>query len=157
MTFNIIIVLVLVVLGILLLLAEIFLLPGISVAGIGGVIFLGGGIVYSYIYLGATAGTSTLVVSILLLGAAFAWLVKSKSIQKIGLKADISETVDNSALKKINAGDAGVTLSRLNPIGNVLINDITVEGKSFDGEFIEEDVEIEVVRVETYNVLVKEK
>lgn len=157
MTFNIIIVLVLVVLGILLLLAEIFLLPGISVAGIGGVIFLGGGIVYSYIYLGATAGTSTLVVSILLLGVAFAWLVKSKSIQKIGLKADISETVDNSALKKINAGDAGVTLSRLNPIGNVLVNDITVEGKSFDGEFIEEDVEIEVVRVETYNVLVKEK
>jgi hypothetical protein len=38
-----------------------------------------------------------------------------------------------------------------------LVNDIEAEGKSFGGEFIEEDTEIVVTKVETYNVIVKRK
>jgi len=38
-----------------------------------------------------------------------------------------------------------------------MVNDIVAEGKSVDGEFIEEDSEIEIVKVETSNVLVKRK
>lgn len=155
MTFNLIIVAALVVLGIILLLIEFFLLPGISIAGIGGAIFMIGGIIYSYIYLGSTAGNITLALSLILLALAFVWLLKSKSLRKIALTTDITETVDNSDLKSLNPGDKGMAISRLNPIGNVMINDVTVEGKSFDGELIDEDTEIEVVRVETYNVLVK--
>lgn len=155
MTFNLIIVAALVVLGIILLLIEFFLLPGISIAGIGGAIFMIGGIIYSYIYLGSTAGNITLALSLILLALAFVWLLKSKSLRKIALTTDITETVDNSDLKSLNPGDRGIAISRLNPIGNVMINDVTVEGKSFDGELIDEDTEIEVVRVETYNVLVK--
>ena len=60
-------------------------------------------------------------------------------------------------MQKIAAGDSGVTLSRLNPIGQVVVNDVEAEAKSFDGEFIDEDTEIEVIKVETYNVLVKRK
>lgn len=157
MTFNLIIVGALIVLGILLLLIEFFLLPGISIAGVGGAIFMVGGIIYSYIYLGPAAGNITLALSLILLAASFVWLLKSKSLRKIALTADIHETVDNSDLKRLQPGDTGVTVSRLNPIGKVMINDVTVEGKSFDGEFIDEDVEIEVVKVETYNVLVRKR
>lgn len=157
MTFNIIIVCILAVLGILLMLIEFFLLPGISIAGIGGVIFMVGSVIYAYIYLGATAGTVTLVLSLLLLAAAFVWLLKSKSLQKIALTTNIDETVDNSDLKKVQKGDTGVTVSRLNPIGKVMINDVTMEGKSIDGELIDEDSEVEVVRVDSYNVIVKRK
>lgn len=156
MTFNLIIVTALVVLGVVLLLVEFFLLPGISIAGVGGAIFMVGGVIYSYIYLGSTAGNITLALSLLMLALAFVWLLKSKTLQKIALTADINETVDNSNLRSLKPGDIGVAVSRLNPIGNVMINDIMVEGKSFDGEFIDEDAKIEVVRVETYNVLVKE-
>ena len=92
-----------------------------------------------------------------MLAGAFVWLVKSKSLQKIALTADITETVDNSELKSLKKGDTGVAVSRLNPIGKVMVNDVVVEGKSFDGEFIDEDAEIEVVRVETYNVAVRKK
>lgn len=157
MTFNVIIVAVLIVLGILLLLIEFFLLPGISIAGVGGVIFMVSGVIYSYIYLSSTAGNITLALSLILLALAFVWLLKSKSLQKIALTADIRETVDNSDLKSLQPGDTGITVSRLNPIGKVMINDITVEGKSFDGELIDEDTEIEVVRVESYNVTVRAK
>jgi len=36
-----------------------------------------------------------------------------------------------------------------------MVNDVEAEGKSFDGEFIEEETAIEIVRIETYHVLVK--
>ncbi len=157
MPFDIIIAAVLILLGIFFLLVEIFLLPGISIAGIGGALLLLGGIVYSYIYLGTTGGNIALALSVIMLAGTFAWLVKSKSIDKIALTTDIDQSVDNSHLKKIQVGDTGTAVSRLNPIGNVLVNEILVEGKTADGEFIDEDTEIEVVKVETYNILVKKK
>jgi Membrane-bound serine protease (ClpP class) len=157
MTLNLIVVIAVIVLGILFMLIEIFLLPGISIAGIAGAIFLTGGIAYAYIFLGSTAGNIALAASALALGGTFFWLVRSKSLRRISLETNIEGSVDNSNLKKMAVGDTGITLSRLNPIGKVMVNDIEAEGKSFDGEFIEEETEVEIVKVETYNVLVKRK
>lgn len=157
MTLHIIVVISVILLGILFMLIEIFLLPGISIAGIAGAIFIVGGIIYSYMFIGSTEGNITLAGSTIALGASFAWLLKSKSLRRISLETNIENSVDNSNLLNINVGDTGTTISRLNPIGKVLVNDVEAEGKSFDGEFIEEDTEIEVVKVETYNVLVKRK
>ena len=157
MTLHIIVVISVIVLGILFMLIEIFLLPGISIAGIAGAIFLVGGIVYSYMFLGSTAGNITLAASAVALGVTFFGLLKSKSLERISLNTNIDDKVDNSYLLKMAVGDIGVAVSRLNPIGKVLVNDIEAEGKSFDGEFIEEDTEIVVIKVETYNVLVKRK
>ncbi len=157
MTLHITVVIAVIVLGILFMLIEIFLLPGISIAGIAGAVFLTGGIIYAYTFMGSTAGNITLAASAIAMGASFVWLIKSKSLRKISLETNIEDKVDNSNLQKISVGDTGVAISRLNPIGNVLVNDVTVEGKSIDGEFIEEDSEIEVVKIETYNILVKRK
>src|SRR5690554_6398927 len=122
MTIHIIVVISVIVLGILFMLIEIFLLPGISVAGIAGVIFLVGGIVYSYMFLGSTAGNITLAASAVTLGVTFFWLLKSKSLQRISLNTNIDSKVDNSDLLKIAIGDTGIAISRLNPIGKVLVN-----------------------------------
>ena len=157
MTFNLTIVAILVLIGIILLLIELFLLPGFGIAGITGIALLVGGIFYAYMYVGATAGTITLVTTIVLLGGAFVGLIKSKALQRIALTTDINETVDNSELKEIHKGDTGVAISRLNPIGRVMINDVMVEGKSFDGELIDEESEIEVVSVSSFNVVVRKK
>lgn len=157
MTLHIIVVIAVILLGILFMMIEIFLLPGISIAGIAGAIFIVGGITYSYMFIGSTAGNITLAASAVAMGGSFVGLLKSKSLRKISLDTNIENTVDNSNLLKISVGDTGSTISRLNPIGKVLVNDVEAEGKSFDGEFIEEDTEIEVVKVETYNVLVKRK
>ena len=153
MTFEIIIVAALVLLGILFMLAEFFLLPGISIAGIAGVIFLLGGIVYAYLFLGSTTGNLTLAAAAIAMGASFFWLLKSKSLRKIALETNIDSRVDNSDLRMLNVGDTGITLSRLNPTGKVLVNDLTVEGKSLNGEFIDE--EEEVVRIDGYQVQVR--
>lgn len=155
--FELVIVAALVLLGILFLLVEIFLLPGISIAGIAGIIFLIGGIVYAYLFIGSTAGNITLAASAVAMGGSFFWLLRSKSLRRISLETNIDSKVDNSDLEKIKIGDIGVALSRLNPSGKVMVNDLTVEGKSFSGEFIDEDEAIEVVRIDTYQIQVKRK
>lgn len=157
MTIHIIVVISVIVLGILFMLIEIFLLPGISIAGIAGAIFLIGGIVYSYTFLGTTPGNITLAASAIALGGTFFGLLKSKSLQRISLNTNIEGKVDNSHLLKIAVGDEGITVSRLNPIGKIVVNDTEVEGKSIDGEFLDEDTEVEVVSVGTYSILVKRK
>ncbi len=155
MTFELLIVVALILLGILFMLVEIFLLPGLSIAGIAGTIMLIGGIVYAYLFIGSTAGNITLAASAVAMGASFFWLLKSKQLRKISLETNIESKVDHSDLAKINVGDTGVALSRLNPTGKVMVNDLTVEGKSFNGEFIDEDEKIEVVRIDTYQIQVK--
>ncbi|MEA4919051.1 NfeD family protein [Proteiniphilum sp.] len=157
MTLDLVIIIAVILLGIVFMLIEIFLLPGISIAGIAGAIFLIGGIAYAYIFQGNMVGNIALGGTVVLLGGSFFWLLKSKSLRKISLDTNIEGKVDTSHLQKIAVGDTGVAISRLNPIGQLLINDVEVEGKSFDGEFLDEDTEIEVVKVEAYNVLVKKK
>jgi membrane-bound ClpP family serine protease len=155
MILDIAIIIFLIGVAILLILLEIFLLPGITIAGIGGALFAIGGVVYAYT-LGPTAGHITLVGSIAAFGIAFAWLLRSKSFSSVALKTDVDSTLTSSRDLGIQAGDEGITLSRLAPIGKALIKDIPVEAKS-TGEFIDEDTPIVVMRVDGYNVLVIEK
>lgn len=157
MTFELMIVVALILVGILFMLAEIFLLPGISIAGIAGAIFLIGGIVYSYLFIGSTAGNITLAASAIAMGASFFLLLKSKSLRRISLETNIESKVDNSDLAKISVGDTGIALSRLNPTGKVMVNELIVEGKSYNGEFIDEDEKIEVIRIDTYQIQVVRK
>lgn len=157
LTISIVIVASVILLGILFMLIEFFLLPGISIAGVAGGLFLLGGIIYAYLYLGNMGGNITLATSAIAFGISFFWLLKSKSFRKIALNTEINESVDNSDLHKIHVGDSGITLSRLNPIGKIMVNNMVVEGKNADGEWIEEDTEIEIVKIESYNVLVTRK
>ena len=154
MTFDLIIVSLVILLGIVFLLAEIFLLPGLTVSGIAGFIFLVGGIAYAYMYMGTRAGNFTLVISTFLLLGSFLYFIKSKSLRRIALTTNIDAKVDTSDLLKIKKGDIGITQSRLNPIGKVFINGLTVEAKSIDGEMIDEDTEVEVIKVDWSNILV---
>ena len=154
MTFDIIIVTLVIILGIVFLLAEIFLLPGLTVSGIAGFIFLVGGIVYAYMYMGTVPGNIALVTSVFLILGSILYFIKSKSLRRISLTTNIDSKVDTSDLLKINVGDVGTTQSRLNPIGKVYINDLTVEAKSMDGEMIDEETEVRVVKVDWSNIIV---
>ena len=152
---DIFIVIVLCFVGVLLVLLEIFLIPGVTFALIGGVIFAAGGVFYSYSKLGPVAGTTTLILMLIVFSATFIWLIKSKALDKtIALNTDIDSTVATTDSQNINEGDEGVCLSRLNPIGKVKVNGITMEAKSL-GEFIDEKTPIMVVKVNSMQLIVK--
>jgi membrane-bound ClpP family serine protease len=153
---DILIVIVLCLTGIVLILLEIFLIPGITFAAVAGGLFYAGAIYYAYSHLGTLGGTIALISSILVFGVAFVWLIKSKALETIALKTDIKSTVATGDALKIREGDEGIAISRLNPVGKVRVNGITMEAKSL-GEFIDEETEIVVVKVFATQLTVKTK
>lgn len=139
-----------------LMLMEIFLLPGITVAGVGGVIFAVGGIAYAYMHVGVMAGNIALAASLVTFAVLFIWLVRSRALDRIALKTDIDGKLVTPTQQGIHPGDEGITLSRLNPMGKIKVNGVTTEGKSL-GEFIAEDTPVVVFRVEMNTIIVKPK
>jgi membrane-bound ClpP family serine protease len=151
---DIAIVIILCLVGIILILLEIFLIPGITFAAVAGGLFSIGAIWYAYSQLGTLGGTITLISSILVFSIAFVWLIKSKTLENIALKTDIHSTVASGDLSKIKDGDEGISVSRLNPMGKVRVNEVVMEAKSL-GEFIDEETKIVVVKVSSTQLIVK--
>ncbi|MCL1932817.1 MAG: hypothetical protein FWF53_03245 [Candidatus Azobacteroides sp.] len=143
---EVLIVIVLCIIGIVLILVEIFLIPGLTLMAIAGTIFSFGGIFYAFRNLGTTAGIITLVSVVAIIGIAFVYLVKSKALDNIALKTNIDSTVATEGLPKISEGDQGISISRLNPMGKVRINNITMEAKTLGG-FVDENTAVTVVKV----------
>jgi membrane-bound ClpP family serine protease len=155
MTLDIVIIVFLMVAAIALILAEIFLLPGITLAGIGGALFAVGGIAYAYT-LNLQTGNITMVSSIAVFGGLFSWLIRSNAFNRVALKTNIESKVLSPREMTLKIGDIGVAVSRLAPIGKARFNNITVEAKSVN-DFIDENTSIVIVSIEGYNVIVETK
>lgn len=151
---EIFIIVLLVLTGFLLILLEFLVIPGIAVAGIGGVIFMTGGILYSYKELGAAGGNITLVVTLITFAAAIVIAFRSKTWNKAMLNTEIDGHVDQIEVGEVQIGDIGKTVSRLAPMGKVKINGKVFEGKSISG-YIDPNIEIEVMKLQNTNVIVK--
>ena len=151
---DIIIVIALLVLAIAFLLIEFFLIPGFSIAGGTGIVLLAVAVWYAYSHIGPAAGNITLFGSVALTGFAVWLFVKSRALEKMSLKTNITGTVDKIDEEVIKTGDVGVTISRLAPMGKVKVNGVVVEAKTND-EFIDSNEPVEVQEVFKTNVLVK--
>ena len=132
--------------AVILFLVELFVIPGISVAG-----FLAGGCIifanyYAFAYMGTPAGVIPLIISALACIGSLVWFMRSKTLDKIALKKNITSKVDRSAEEKVKVGDIGVTTTRLALIGYAEINGDIVEVKSSDG-FLNEKTPIIVDRI----------
>ena len=150
---DILIVIALCFIGIVLILVEIFLIPGLTLTAIAGAAFSIGGVYYAFKNIGTTAGVITLISVIAVIGFAFVYLIKSKALDKIALKTDINSTVGSKELPDIAEGDTGITISRLNPIGKVRVNNITIEAKTLS-DFIDENTEVKVIKVFSTQLIV---
>jgi len=141
-------------LGIIFFLLEIFFLPGISVGGVAGVLFVGASIWYAFSHLGPTVGLITIAGGVVAMGLAIWAFVRSKALDKMSLNTELDGKVDALNGIALSVGDKGVTVSRLAPIGKVRFGTEVVEAKSQDG-FIDQTVAVEIVEVSTYGVLVR--
>ncbi len=142
----------LVLLGTLLLLVEIFLLPGISIAGIGAILAFAGAIYSAFSQAGEAGGYVTLALSVLLCVVALVWFVRSKSTDKMALNTQVDGIVPTTVDATIAIGDRGMALTRLNPMGTVLLQGKRVEAKVYGG-MLDENSPIVVQSVE-HNVVV---
>ena len=87
-----------------------------------------------------------IIISALACIGSLVWFMRSKTLDKIALKKNITSKVDRSAEEKVKVGDIGVTTTRLALIGYAEINGDIVEVKSSDG-FLNEKTPIIVDRI----------
>ena len=150
---DIILVATFVVLGVAFFILEIFFLPGISIGGVVGTLFTGAAIWYAFAKISATAGWIVVAVSAVALAAAVIYFIKGKPLDKMALHTELQ--LDNLYnMSNVAVGDEGRTLSRLAPMGKVLVNGEDYEAKVRNG-FLDVAVTVVVVAIEG-NVLVVE-
>lgn len=145
----------LIILGIVLLLVEFLVIPGITIAGIGGFLCVAGGIIAAFYVHGIKVGTVILFSTLAIVIITGVIVFKSRTFRHMMLESNINGVVGNiKAENTFNVGDHGMTITRLAPIGKAMINDKMVEAKSMTG-FIDENTEIEIVKIQNTNVIVK--
>lgn len=146
------------ILGVILLLIEIFLIPGFGITGISGIILifvsifftLGGGIKALY-SIGVVAFILLVLFIILLI-----FFPKIPIWKKLGLKEKLETEKGYTTYTKIDelTGKEGVVITTLRPAGT-----IEIEGKRYDaislGEFIEKGEKIKVIKVEGGKIIVE--
>lgn len=151
---DILIIASLIIAGLILFIIEVFLLPGVSIAGIASAACLLYANYYAFDTMGTFPGCVTLAVSAIGIIAITIWFMRSKTVDKLSLKKSIDyrpEPLKGLDLKK---GDEGVALTRLALIGNAEFNGQIIEVRS-TGDFIDEKSRIRVNRIRDGIVLVE--
>lgn len=154
------------ILGIILIAIDIFL-PGTFILGVVGSI----SVLISLSFLIAKSGNNTklrntaivLLVLFIIVYSVIIFLIRSLFKGKLNKNNDIVETgkavdMDKSKVNEVYkqlVGKKGITMSYLRPVGRILVNNSQYDAISLDG-IIEKGKEIEIIKIENYNLMVQE-
>ena len=151
---DILIIVSLIIAGLILFIIEVFLLPGISIAGIISAICLLYANYYAFETMGTLPGCITMAISAIGVIAITVWFMRSKTVDKLSLKKTIDYKPEPLKGLGLKAGDEGIALTRLALIGNAEFDGNIIEVRS-TGDFIEEKSRIRVNRIRDGIVLVE--
>ena len=143
---DIIIIVSLIVAGLLLFIIEVFLLPGVSIAGIASAACLLYANYYAFDTLGTLPGCITLAVSAIGVIGITIWFMRSKTVDKLSLKKSIDYRPEPLKGLDLKPGDEGIALTRLALIGNAEFKGHIIEVRS-SGDFIDQKSRIRVERI----------
>lgn len=146
----------LILLGILLFVIEFLVVPGITIAGIGGAILIFTGLYLSYDLYGFTTGNIMVASSVFLMIITMVVSLKSKTWRRTMLNSQIDGRVNEFDNPDVNPGDTGKAITRLAPMGKVEVNGSFYEAKAYD-ILVDQNTEIEVVKVYPDKLIVKPK
>ncbi|MCQ2271317.1 MAG: NfeD family protein [Bacteroidales bacterium] len=150
-----IIIITLIVVGVLGLVLEFLLIPGGVVGAISGLAIIAG-IVLTYYEYGTVAGNITLIITVVALLVGLFFLLRSRTWRKFELSTKIDSKVNEIDESKVKVGAVGVTVSRLAPGGKANFDGEVVEVCS-SHTFIDENQEVEVLKIEGNKITVKLK
>ena len=148
-------------LGVLLLFIEIALLPGFGAAGVPGIALVVAGLGLAWVKFGLKTGfiyssaTIALTIPLAILGL---WLFPRTRLGRsfiLNIAANRTDGFQAPPQDLVNlVGKSGKSLTPLRPAGTALINDQRVDVVTL-GDFIDPEVEIEVILVEGNRVVVR--
>lgn len=140
--------------GLLFLVAELVLLPGVSVGALLALVCYGSSIFLAFRDYGVVGGCIAILVVLLLSLVATVVSLRAKTWQRFSLEQQIRSSSMPRPEESLHAGDRGTTLSRLSPMGKVEIGGQVYEAKSLDA-YVDPRKEVEVVGFENFSVIVR--
>lgn len=143
----------LIIVGLILLFAEILIIPGVGFAGILGLISMGGSCFYAFNQMGSTAGAVVTAVNVVLVVGLSVYVLRAKTWKRLTLDTNIDSKAVEADLK-LAAGDRGCTVTRLAPMGTARFGNDSVEVKALEG-MIDPGVDVEIVLMEDGRIYVK--
>ncbi|MBW8323846.1 MAG: hypothetical protein K0M50_03685 [Prolixibacteraceae bacterium] len=144
---NLLIIVFLIFLGIVLLLIEFTILPGITIAGIGGLLLFAYSIYLAFTSYGTLVGFISLGFVLIVSPVLVVKLFKGRSGKKMVLNTVLSGFTNEINEEKVKIGDIGITVGRLAPMGKIKVNDEVVEVKS-TGTFIDPGEKVRIIHIE---------
>lgn len=142
-------------LGWLLVMLEVFLIPGITLLAIVGSLTMLAGVVLAYSHFGALWGTVTLLGTAVVTLLSIIYGFRSGLLGWLTLKSKVEGRMNVIDETRIHVGDRGLALSKIAPAGKALFGNDTYEVHSHH-EWIEEGSEVEVTRIGLGKIYVKQ-
>ncbi|MCS6974785.1 MAG: hypothetical protein N2044_02675 [Cyclobacteriaceae bacterium] len=144
----------LIIAGIALLIVEVVFIPGTTVVGLLGLIFLVAGVSFSYSHYGPETGFYILLLSLLAFAFALYWSFRKGAWKKFSLNQSIESRVNEGITQVLKAGMEGVAVSALRPAGSA-----EFEGKIFEvtthGDYLAAGSRIRIVEIQGSTIIVE--
>lgn len=144
----------LLILGILLFLAELVLLPGITIAAIGSLAALSAAVAWSFAAYGISCGFMTLGIVGIIIIIMLIFFFRRSTWRKVSLATELPDTIERPISELCKIGASGISISRLAPMGKVIIDGRVFEAKTMGG-FVDEGAKIKVIGFENQNIIVE--
>lgn len=144
----------LIVAGIVLIIAEVVFIPGTTVVGLLGAVFMIVGVVFSYRIYGNDIGFYVLIGTGVATGVALYLSFRKGAWNSLSNKSAIKSKVNEGLTSHLNEGEEGVTVSALRPMGNAEFHGKIFEVKS-SGEYISAAIRIKILKIQANTILVE--
>lgn len=144
----------LVLLGLFFLVAELVFLPGAALGVILSLASYAAATYFAFVRIGMVGGFITLGIIIVLSLIATIISLRAKTWQRFALKNKVEGQSMQAPAEEVKIGDCGVTISRLSPMGKVLIGGKEYEAKSTEA-YIDQRTEVTVIGFENFTIIVK--
>ena len=144
----------LVLLGLFFLVAELVFLPGAALGVILSLASYAAATYFAFVRIGMVGGFITLGIILLLSLIATIISLRAKTWQRFALKNKVEGQSMQTPAEEVRIGDCGVTISRLSPMGKVLIGGKEYEAKSAEA-YIDQRTEVTVIGFENFTIIVK--
>lgn len=154
MGIDVIIVVAILILGFLLIAAEIFVIPGFGVAGVAGALVLIVGVVVAFINLGPAWGVGSLLIALAITAGGLWLFPRTRAGKRMVLSASQKGQTSADASSARYLGAEGTAVTPLRPSGTVAIGDEHIDVVT-DGVYVEAGRRVAVVQIEGSRIVVE--
>ncbi|MBX2901162.1 MAG: hypothetical protein KF775_16020 [Cyclobacteriaceae bacterium] len=140
--------------GLALVVAEIIFVPGTTVVGIIGFIFLIAGVGFAFNYFGSEVGWVMVGVTAVISGLVFYYSFKTNVWSRFSLQSSIESKVNEGSTLALAVGMEGKTTSALRPVGKAQLGEKIYEVKT-TGAYLQSGCSIRITQINSNQIIVE--